>query len=229
MNFSPSSGSPTQQWTTITTGLRWSSSATNRCAELPERPDELLPLIRVADPAGDDHDDRLAVELVGHERQRRGLAVEDDRHKLVRRVRDPVAIEAQDLPGLLHRPEDGACQDVRPERHAAELELRDDPEVTAAPAQAPEEIGVLVGTRRDELAVGGDEIHRDELVDGEAVLTHDPADPTAQGEPRDAGVRDDPRRDREPERLRLPVELAEQDSRLHARRALLRIDAHALH
>ena len=116
-----------------------------------------------------------------------------------------------------------------PERHAAELELRDDPEVAAAAAHAPEEVGVLVRARLHELALGRDEVDRDELVDREPVLAHDPADPAAERQPGDAGVRDDPGRHREPERLRLPVELAEQDARLHARGALLGIDAHALH
>ena len=40
--------------------------------------------------------------------------------------------------GLLHRPENGACQHLCAQRHAAELELRDDPEVAAAAAHAPE-------------------------------------------------------------------------------------------
>ena len=183
----------------------------------------------VAGPAADDHHDRLPVQLLRDERQRRRLAVDDDRHQLVRRLRDPVAVEAQDLPGLLHRPEQRPCQHLRAERHAAELELRDDPEVAAAPAHAPEEICVLVRARLDELSVGGHEIHRDELVDRQSVLAHDPADPAAEREPGDAGVRDDAGRHREPERLRLLVELAEQDARLHARRALLGIDADALH
>ena len=61
------------------------------------------------------------------------------------------------------------------------------------------------------------------------MLAHDPADPAAEREPGHAGVRDDAGRHREPERLRLLVELAEQDARLHARRALLGIDADALH
>ena len=132
----------------------------------------------------------------------------DDRHQLVRRVGDPLAIEAEHVPGLLHRPKHRPGQHLRPERHAPELELRDDPEVAAAAAHAPEEICVLVRARLHELALGRHEIDRDELVDREPVLAHDPADPAAEREPGDAGVRDDAGRHREPERLRLLVELA---------------------
>jgi hypothetical protein len=66
-------------------------------AELPQRPDELLALLGVADPAGDDHHDRLPVQLLRDDRQRWRLAVDDDRHQVVGRVGDPVAVEAQDL------------------------------------------------------------------------------------------------------------------------------------
>ena len=175
MNFSPSSRSPAQQQTTITTGFPCSS--------------------------------------VRDERQRRRLAMDDDRHQLVRRLRDPVAIEAQHLPGLLHRPEDRPGQHLRPQRHAAELELGDDPEVAPAPAHAPEEVRVLLRARLDELSVGRHEVDGDELVDRQPVLAHDPADPAAEREPGHAGVRDDAGRHREPERLRFPVELAEQARR----------------
>ena len=69
----------------------------------------------------------------------------------------------------------------------------------------------------------------DELVDGEAVLAHDPADAAAERQAGDAGVRDDAGRHREAERLRLAVELAEQDACLDPRRARLGIDTDALH
>ena len=53
------------------------------------------------------------------------------------------------------------------------------------------------------------------------MLAHDPADPAAERETGDAGVRDDARRHRQPERLRLLVELAQEDARLNARGSLL--------
>ena len=60
------------------------------------------------------------------------------------------------------------------------------------------------------------------------MLAHDPADPAAEREARHAGVRDDPRGNSEPERLRLAVELTEQHTCLHARGTRVRIDPHAL-
>ena len=110
----------------------------DRTAEVPQRLDELLPLFRVAGPADDDHDDRLAVQLGRDDRQRRRLPVDDDRHQVIGRVRDPVPVEAQHVARLLHRPDDRPGQDLCAERNAVELELRDDPEVAAAATEAPE-------------------------------------------------------------------------------------------
>ena len=59
-----------------------------------------------------------------------------------------------------------------------------------------------------QLAVGGDELDREQLVDGQPVLAHDPPDAAAERQPRHAGVGHDPAGHREPERLRRPVELA---------------------
>ena len=168
------------------------------------------------------------MQLVRDERQGGRLAVNDDRHQLVRRVRDPVAVEAQHFRRVPHRPHDRARQHGRAEGHEVELELGDDPEVAAAATEAPEEVRVLVGGRLHELAVCGDDVDPAQLVDRQAVLAHDPADPAAERQARDARVRDDPRRRGQAERLRLAVELAEQDARLHARGARLRVDTHAL-
>jgi hypothetical protein len=74
----------------------------------------------------------------------------------------------------------------------AELEVHHDAEVAAAAPNSPEELGVLVGAGGEELAVGRDDVDREELVDGEPVLAHDPADPAPEGEPGQAGMGDDP-------------------------------------
>ena len=100
----------------------------------------------------------------------------------------------------------------------AELELGHDAEVAAASAQAPEEVGVLGLARLDELAVGGHQVDGQQLVDREPVLAHDPADAAAEREPGDPGVGDDPAGRREPERLRLAVELAPEHAGLGPRR-----------
>jgi len=61
------------------------------------------------------------------------------------------------------------------------------------------------------------------------VLALEPSDAAAECQARNPGVRDDPARCREPERLRRAVKLTPQRSRLRARGARLRIDANALH
>jgi hypothetical protein len=66
--------------------------------------------------------------------------VDHDRHQLVGRVRNPVAVEAEHIGRILHRPEDRPGEHDRPHGMQAELELGDDAEVPAAAAEAPEEI-----------------------------------------------------------------------------------------
>ena len=90
---------------------------------------------------------------------------------------------------------------------SVELELGDDPEVAAAAAQPPEELGVLGLARVHEPAVRGDDVGADEVVAREAVLAHQPADAAAEREAGDAGRRDQAAGRREPVRLRLVVDV----------------------
>ena len=109
------------------------------------------------------------------------------------------------------------------------LEGGDDAEVPATAAQAPEELLVLVGAGRHELSGGRDDVGRDEVVAGEAVLPHQPADPAAEGEAGDARCRDlSPGRGK-PERARLVVEGAPVDAAFSACRHPRGIDANAAH
>ena len=110
-----------------------------------------------------------------------------------------------------------------------EVEPRDDAEVAAAAPQPPEQVGVLVGGRADELAVGGHDLVPERVVAGQAELPAEPADAPTERQPADAGVRHDPRRRREPVRLRGRVERPEQRPALHLRRAGARVDDDAPH
>lgn len=177
---------------------------------LPQRAQHLLPLLHRSGVAADHHHHGFPVQFGRQVRGLRSLAVDDGRGQLVRYGGDPFAVEAQQPRRFGHRPDDRAGQHHRAERMEPELELGDDAEVPAAAAHAPEEVRVLVLARLDPAPVGGDQVHREQLVDGEPVLAHQPADPAAQGQPGDAGVRDDPGRDGQPERLRLAVQFAEQ-------------------
>src|SRR5262245_57493137 len=67
---------------------------------------------------------------------------DDDGHELVRRARDEVAVEGEDLTGSRRGVQDEAGEDGRPDSVQLILERRDDAEVAAAAAEAPEEVGV---------------------------------------------------------------------------------------
>jgi hypothetical protein len=200
-----------------------------RRAEPSERSHDLLALVdrpRIA--AADDHH-VLAMEFRGHERGREHPAVGNDRGQLLGHFGDPVAVEPQHLGGVLHCPEDRPGEDQRPDRVEAELEIGDDAEVPTAASHTPEEVRVLGLRRLHELSVRGHQIDAQKLVDRQPVLALEPTDPPTEGEPGEAGVGDDARRDREPKGLGLAIHLPQQHSSLGPGRARLRIDPDPLH
>ena len=58
---------------------------------------------------------------------------------------------------------------IRVERPHAEAEPGGDAEVAAAAADRPEQVGVGLGVGADELAVGGHDVGREQVVDRQAV------------------------------------------------------------
>ena len=122
--------------------------------------------------------------------------MDDDRRQFIRHVGDPVAIEAKNVGRFLHRPEDRSGQDTRTDRVEPELELGDDAEVAAAPAQRPEELRVLVRARLDPLAVRQDDLGGEQVVDREPVTARQMPDAAAERQSADAGGGDDAARDR---------------------------------
>src|SRR5262249_58152552 len=103
------------------------------------------------------------------------------------------------------------------------------PEVAAATAEPPEEVGVLLGAGAKQIAVGGDHIGRQDIVGGQSVSAHQPAEPAAECQTRDAGVSDDPAGYGEPQGLGLAVELAPEEPPLRPRRSPRWIAPQALH
>ena len=201
----------------------------DRPAELLQRPDDLGPVLGRPGVAGAHHDYRLAMHVLGQEWEwRRGLELED-RRQLIGSDRGELTIEAQNLRGVFERVEDRPREHRRPHAVQAVFERGDDAEVPAAAAHTPEQIGVDTLARGHELAVGRDEIDREQVVDGGAVLAHQPADAPAERQAGDAGVGDDPAHGRQPEKLRLAVELAPEHAGLRPRRPRLRVDSDALH
>ena len=73
----------------------------------------------------------------------------------------------------------------------AELERSHHAEVAAAASHRPEQVGVLVLGRPEQLAFGGHDVNGEEVVDREAVLAHQPSDTATEGKPGDSGVAHD--------------------------------------
>src|SRR4051812_48541141 len=71
-----------------------------------------------------------------------------------------------------------------------EGELGDDAEVAASAAQTPEELRSFGLAGTDDRAVCQDDFGADEVIRGQAILTHKPAQPAAEGQAGDTGRRD---------------------------------------
>ena len=78
------------------------------------------------------------------------------------------------------------------ERVGLELEGCRDPEVAPSAPERPEQVGLDVGVDDPHLAVGGDDLDLGDVVDRQPVHAHEPAEAPTQGQPGDAGGRDDP-------------------------------------
>jgi hypothetical protein len=102
-------------------------------------------------------------------------------------------------------------------------------EVGPRAANGPEQIGVFVPACPEGPAIGGDKVNRQEIVDCQAVLAYQPAQPSAQGEPGDTRGGHDPAGGGQAVQLRLTVELAPGDASLGPGGAGLRVNVNAPH
>ena len=188
-------------------------------AELAGRRQHPLALVEVAVVAEQQRDQRVAVRRGQQGGARLGLVGEGAA---------VVAVEAQHVAGGGARVEHHPAEHQRPDRVELVLERRDDAEIAAAAPERPEQVRMLVGAGGDERAVGGDDVGREQVVAGEAVLAHQPAEAAAQRQPADAGVGDGPAGRGEAERLGLAVEFAPEQAALGVGRARSGVDADAL-
>jgi len=101
--------------------------------------------------------------------------------------------------------------------------------ISAAAAQGPEQIRVVLLTGMSKLAVRTDDVDADQVVDAEPETAHQQPDSPAERETRDTGVADGAERRGETEGLRRAIQFPEQHAALCVRSALLRIDADFLH
>jgi hypothetical protein len=169
------------------------------------------------------------VKVLVDTRQRRDRAEPDDVPELVRCVGDELSVEAQDVGGVVGRPEHRSGHDGGADWVQREPERTDDAEVPAAAAQRPEQVGVIIGRRPHDLALRGDHLGLYEIVDGEPVLAHEPADAAAQAEAADAGVAHDAARGSQTVRLCLVVDISPQRTTLDEGRAVDGIDGDGAH
>jgi hypothetical protein len=146
-----------------------------------------------------------------------------------RRGRVEVPPAAQHRRGVLDREEE--LDDVRPagDRVQPELELGHDPEVAAAAAQPPEQLGVVGLVNVVPVAFGRDQLVRRHVVARQAVPAREPAHPAAERQPADSGMGHVARGRGQSMLHRGAVERAEQSPTLHPGATALRIDDNAAH
>ena len=94
----------------------------DRLGHLARRLHEPFAVLVRAGVAADDRDDRLAVHLLGEERNRRGNRHVHEGRELVRQSVAPLAVKAQDVAGVIARVEDRAAVDDRADLIQLELE-----------------------------------------------------------------------------------------------------------
>ena len=202
----------------------------DRVAELPQRLDELLPLLRVAGPAHDHHHDRLAVQLRRDERAAAALSCaprsSSGRPARPRPSRGRSAAPRPTAPSARRSAPPATCVPSGTQLNSNSVTIPKFPPPPRRPQNRSGFSSALALTNSPSAVTTSIEMSLS--TDRPCLRWIQPIPPPSVS-PADSGVRDDPRRHREPERLRLLVELAEQHTGLHAHRHLLRIDAHALH
>ena len=131
-----------------------------RRAECPERLQHARTLGRIAAIAGDDAYGRCPVRCA----EQPGVG-----SQLVRRRSHEVAIVADHRAGLIAGMDDQAAQHGR-HRVRPVQEGGDDPEIAAAAAQRPEQIGIVLRARGDDGAIRRDDLEGQDIVAGQPVL-----------------------------------------------------------
>ena len=170
----------------------------------------------------------LAVTVLGDERQRRRDLVRREAAELLGSVGDELAVQPEQVARLVQLEEDRSAVDVL-DRAEPELEGRHDAEVAAAAADRPEQVGVVLLAGDVEGAVAGDHVRGQQVVEREAEPPREVADAAAEGQPADAGGRDDAARRGQPEGVRRGVQVAPRRAARDPGRVRQRVDPHTTH
>ena len=152
----------------------------------------------------------------------------DKRPELLRGTGQELAVLLHHRARVLEVPEYRAGID---RLHGMSLEQKagDDPEISTAAAQAPEEIGVLRLAGSHDLAAGEHDIGLDEVIDGEAVLARQISHAATQRQAGDAGGGHNAEGNGEPVGMSGVVDIARRATSLDADGLARGIDAYALH
>jgi hypothetical protein len=89
----------------------------------------------------------------------------------------------------MERVSDHPCQQ-RTDWVQLEREVCDNAKIAATTTNSPEEVRVLIGARSQNTSIGSDELHGQQVIDREAVFTHQPAHAPTQSEACQPGSRD---------------------------------------
>ena len=172
---------------------------------------------------------RRPVVFGRHDRQRWRVHEERVRAQLLGGIDDEVPQGGQHLGSALDRVADQPGQDDRPDPVGLELERGDDPEVSAAAAQGPEQLRVAGLAGGDDLAGRSHDLGRTQVVAGqpEPALQH--PHPAVQRQAADAGLGDLAGRYGQPEQLGLVVEVGQGGAALHPDALAGRVDLDAAH
>jgi len=115
------------------------------------------------------------------------------------------------------------------DRMQLELEGRSDAEIAAAASDRPEQVVVLGLAGPHWSAIGGDQVGREEVVNGQPVTAGQVADTAAECETADAGGRDDPAGRRQAVGVGRIVEVSPGCAPARTRSAAARIDSNVSH
>ena len=103
------------------------------------------------------------------------------------------------------------------------------PKLPAAAADRPEEVGLGFAARRPNLAVGGDDLHFDQIVDSEPETAGQIPESAAQSEAGDPGLGHEAKSRGQTMFLRGPVYIAEKTAGANMNQPLFGIDPNLSH
>ena len=123
---------------------------------------------------------------------------------LLWRLHNELAVPLHDFSGLIQIPQHWPGTHRR-NRMCLEQKRSDHPEVSATPADSPEEVGILVRAGGDKPSIRQDDIGRQKVIDGQAILSCEVPHAAAQSKATHTCCRNDSRWHGEAEGVRSVV------------------------